>query len=164
MCSETKKHSPEKKILGKLSFLLLHLSIWNDTMVRGDFKTRWFTIKDKVFISHLIDSLSIVLHPFTCSYSHCVQPQSSMPDVIIWMLRGEKRVAYSRIPAHQVLFSTYSEQACGQHCGKTQTIILQVHIWTPKKNQGKIRKTVIAMSCIRFFRKTLRQTSVSLKL
>uniref|UniRef100_A0A8D3D9M2 C2 domain-containing protein n=1 Tax=Scophthalmus maximus TaxID=52904 RepID=A0A8D3D9M2_SCOMX len=53
------------------------------------------------------------------------EPQSSMPDVIIWMLRGEKRVAYSRIPAHQVLFSTYSEQACGQHCGKTQTIILQ---------------------------------------
>ncbi|XP_069547483.1 myoferlin isoform X1 [Brachyistius frenatus] len=53
------------------------------------------------------------------------EPQNSMPDVIIWMLRGEKRVAYSRIPAHQVLFSTYSEQACGQHCGKTQTIFLQ---------------------------------------
>uniref|UniRef100_A0A671TXI0 Myoferlin n=1 Tax=Sparus aurata TaxID=8175 RepID=A0A671TXI0_SPAAU len=53
------------------------------------------------------------------------EPQNSMPDVIIWMLRGEKRVAYARIPAHQVLFSTYSEQACGQHCGKTQTIFLQ---------------------------------------
>uniref|UniRef100_A0A665W534 Myoferlin n=1 Tax=Echeneis naucrates TaxID=173247 RepID=A0A665W534_ECHNA len=53
------------------------------------------------------------------------EPQNSMPDVIIWMLRGEKRVAYSRIPAHQILFSTYSEQACGQHCGKTQTVFLQ---------------------------------------
>ncbi|XP_071319383.1 myoferlin-like isoform X2 [Trachinotus anak] len=53
------------------------------------------------------------------------EPQNSIPDVIIWMLRGEKRVAYSRIPAHQILFSTYSEQACGQHCGKTQTIFLQ---------------------------------------
>lgn len=49
-----------------------------------------------------------------------------MPDVIIWMLRGEKRVAYSRIPAHQVLYSTFSEQACGQHCGKTQSIFLKV--------------------------------------
>uniref|UniRef100_H3C6P9 Myoferlin n=1 Tax=Tetraodon nigroviridis TaxID=99883 RepID=H3C6P9_TETNG len=53
------------------------------------------------------------------------EPQNSMPDVIIWMLRGEKRVAYSRIPAHQVLYSTFSEQACGQHCGKTQTIFLK---------------------------------------
>ncbi|XP_056153667.1 myoferlin-like isoform X2 [Lampris incognitus] len=53
------------------------------------------------------------------------EPQNSMPDVIIWMLRGEKRVAYSRIPAHQILYSTYSQQACGQHCGKTHTIFMQ---------------------------------------
>uniref|UniRef100_A0A7N8YQ95 Myoferlin n=1 Tax=Mastacembelus armatus TaxID=205130 RepID=A0A7N8YQ95_9TELE len=53
------------------------------------------------------------------------EPQSSIPDVIIWMLRGEKRVACSRIPAHQILFSTHNEQACGQHCGKIQTIFLQ---------------------------------------
>ncbi|XP_041670957.1 myoferlin-like isoform X2 [Cheilinus undulatus] len=53
------------------------------------------------------------------------EPQNSMPDVIIWMLRGEKRVAYCRIPANQILYSTYSEQACGQHCGKMQTIFLQ---------------------------------------
>uniref|UniRef100_A0A4W5QPW6 Myoferlin n=1 Tax=Hucho hucho TaxID=62062 RepID=A0A4W5QPW6_9TELE len=53
------------------------------------------------------------------------EPQNSMPDVIIWMLRGEKRVAYSRIPAHQLLYSTYSEQACGQFCGKTRTILMQ---------------------------------------
>ena len=51
-----------------------------------------------------------------------------MPDVIIWMLRGEKRIAYSRIPAHQLLYSTFSEQACGQHCGKTQTIFMQVNM------------------------------------
>lgn len=55
-----------------------------------------------------------------------------MPDVIIWMLRGEKRVAYSRIPAHKILFSTHSEQACGQHCGKTQTVFLKVHSFSKK--------------------------------
>ncbi|XP_037400131.1 myoferlin isoform X3 [Pygocentrus nattereri] len=53
------------------------------------------------------------------------EPQNSMPDVIIWMLRGEKRLAYCRVPAHQVLYSPYSEQACGQYCGKIQTIFLQ---------------------------------------
>uniref|UniRef100_A0A3P9LID1 Myoferlin n=1 Tax=Oryzias latipes TaxID=8090 RepID=A0A3P9LID1_ORYLA len=53
------------------------------------------------------------------------EPQNSMPDVVIWMLRGEKRVAYSRIPAHEILFSTYSEQACGKNCGKTQTVFLK---------------------------------------
>ncbi|XP_029311419.1 LOW QUALITY PROTEIN: myoferlin-like [Cottoperca gobio] len=61
------------------------------------------------------------------------EPQNSMPDVIIWMLRGEKRVAYSRIPAHQILYSTYSEQACGQHCGKTRTVLLQ---YPMDKNKG----------------------------
>ncbi|KAK9529891.1 hypothetical protein VZT92_011440 [Zoarces viviparus] len=61
------------------------------------------------------------------------EPQNSMPDVIIWMLRGEKRVAYSRIPAHQVLHSTYSEQACGQDCGKLQTVYLQ---YPMDKNNG----------------------------
>uniref|UniRef100_A0A673HYG0 Myoferlin-like n=1 Tax=Sinocyclocheilus rhinocerous TaxID=307959 RepID=A0A673HYG0_9TELE len=53
------------------------------------------------------------------------ESQISMPDVIIWMLRGEKRVVYTRIPAHQVLYSSYSEQACGQYCGKTQTVFMK---------------------------------------
>ncbi|XP_035258485.1 myoferlin-like isoform X2 [Anguilla anguilla] len=53
------------------------------------------------------------------------EPQNSMPDVIIWMLRGEKRVACARVPANKVLYSTYSEKACGQYCGRTQTVFLQ---------------------------------------
>ncbi|MGH0119718.1 UNVERIFIED_CONTAM: hypothetical protein FKN15_058671 [Acipenser sinensis] len=54
-----------------------------------------------------------------------LERMTGMPDVIIWMLRGEKRVAYARIPAHQIIFSTTSEQACGKYCGKTQTIFMQ---------------------------------------
>ncbi|XP_056148135.1 myoferlin [Lampris incognitus] len=61
------------------------------------------------------------------------EPQNSMPDVIIWMLRGEKRVAYARVPANQVLHSTFSEQACGKHCGRTQTIFMQ---YPMDKNKG----------------------------
>ncbi|XP_035389086.1 myoferlin isoform X2 [Electrophorus electricus] len=61
------------------------------------------------------------------------EPQNSMPDVVIWMLRGEKREAYTRIPAHQVLYSDYSREACGQHCGKTQSIFLK---YPMDKNKG----------------------------
>uniref|UniRef100_A0A3B3TZD4 Myoferlin n=1 Tax=Poecilia latipinna TaxID=48699 RepID=A0A3B3TZD4_9TELE len=61
------------------------------------------------------------------------EAQNSMPDVIIWMLRGEKRVAYARVPVHQILFSNYSEQACGKHCGKTQTVFMQ---YPMDKNKG----------------------------
>ncbi|XP_029925926.1 myoferlin isoform X2 [Myripristis murdjan] len=61
------------------------------------------------------------------------EPQNSVPDVIIWMLRGEKRVAYARVPAHQILYSTFSEQACGKHCGSTQTIFMK---YPMDKNKG----------------------------
>ncbi|XP_043568406.1 myoferlin isoform X1 [Chiloscyllium plagiosum] len=53
------------------------------------------------------------------------EPQNSMPDVIVWMICDEKRVAYARIPAHEVLYSTTSEEACGEYCGKTRTIFLK---------------------------------------
>uniref|UniRef100_A0A4W5PUB5 Myoferlin n=1 Tax=Hucho hucho TaxID=62062 RepID=A0A4W5PUB5_9TELE len=61
------------------------------------------------------------------------EPQNSIPDVVIWMLRGERRVAYARLPANQILYSTYSEQACGKYCGRTQTIFMQ---YPMDKNKG----------------------------
>lgn len=61
------------------------------------------------------------------------EPQNSMPDVIIWMLRGTKRVAFARVPAHQIMYSNFSEQARGKYCGRTQTIFMQ---YPMDKNKG----------------------------
>ncbi|XP_078205191.1 dysferlin isoform X42 [Callithrix jacchus] len=53
------------------------------------------------------------------------EPQNSLPDIVIWMLQGDKRVAYQRVPAHQVLFSRRGASYCGKNCGKLQTIFLK---------------------------------------
>uniref|UniRef100_A0A8C2L7Z9 Myoferlin like n=1 Tax=Cyprinus carpio TaxID=7962 RepID=A0A8C2L7Z9_CYPCA len=82
-------------------------------------------------ISHRMDAVNIILYisdrlvRFYCIFI--------MPDVIIWMLRGEKRVAYARIPANQVLYSTHSEQAIGKYCGRMQSIFMQ---YPMDKNKG----------------------------
>ena len=48
-----------------------------------------------------------------------------MPDVIIWMISGEKRIAYYRIPAHTLLYSK-NPMYCGKECGKIQAIQMKV--------------------------------------
>ncbi|XP_028657297.1 dysferlin isoform X3 [Erpetoichthys calabaricus] len=55
------------------------------------------------------------------------EPQNSLPDIIIWMLQGDRRVAYHRIPAHEVLFSKNKGGAmfCGKYCGQLQTIFMK---------------------------------------
>ncbi|XP_031751125.1 dysferlin isoform X4 [Xenopus tropicalis] len=53
------------------------------------------------------------------------EPQNSLPDIVIWMLQGEKRVAYYRMPARDVLFSRNGSKCCGKNCGKLQTIFLK---------------------------------------
>uniref|UniRef100_A0A8D0G474 Dysferlin n=1 Tax=Strix occidentalis caurina TaxID=311401 RepID=A0A8D0G474_STROC len=53
------------------------------------------------------------------------EPQNSLPDIVIWMLQGDKRVAYARVPAHEVLFSRNIPSCCGKNCGKLQTIFLK---------------------------------------
>uniref|UniRef100_A0A183APG9 Myoferlin n=1 Tax=Echinostoma caproni TaxID=27848 RepID=A0A183APG9_9TREM len=53
-----------------------------------------------------------------------VEPQRSLPDIVIWMLSGNKRVAYHRIPAHEILFHA-NEEFRGRSCGIMQTINLK---------------------------------------
>ncbi|TNM89206.1 hypothetical protein fugu_005461 [Takifugu bimaculatus] len=52
------------------------------------------------------------------------EPQSTIPDVFLWLLRGTKRLAYVRIPAHSILFSLVEEQR-GSNCGRVSTLYIK---------------------------------------
>ena len=49
-----------------------------------------------------------------------------MPDVIIWLISGSKRIAYHRIPAYDLLYSSSHPDACGKLCGKLNSLFLKV--------------------------------------
>nr|XP_005986843.1 PREDICTED: fer-1-like protein 4 [Latimeria chalumnae] len=49
------------------------------------------------------------------------EPQSTLPDVFIWMMNNNKRIAYTRIPSQNILFSVVEEEK-GKDCGKIQTV------------------------------------------
>uniref|UniRef100_H2Z7I1 C2 domain-containing protein n=1 Tax=Ciona savignyi TaxID=51511 RepID=H2Z7I1_CIOSA len=53
------------------------------------------------------------------------EPQNSFPDVIIWMLSDNKRVAYTRIPAYDLLYSPERQDYCGRFCSKPCTLTLK---------------------------------------
>ncbi|XP_034144965.1 fer-1-like protein 6 isoform X2 [Esox lucius] len=52
------------------------------------------------------------------------EPQHTIPDVFIWMLSNNKRVAYARISARDLLYSANPEER-GRDCGKIQTLFLK---------------------------------------
>ncbi|XP_041041967.1 dysferlin isoform X1 [Carcharodon carcharias] len=53
------------------------------------------------------------------------EPQNSLPDIVIWMLQGDRRIAYHRIPAHEILYSRRNPVCSGKNCGMLQTIFLK---------------------------------------
>lgn len=54
------------------------------------------------------------------------QPQAGLPDVLLWLLQGERRVACARVPATDLMFSRSGPNACGRLCGRIQTLFLVV--------------------------------------
>nr|XP_061826902.1 fer-1-like protein 6 isoform X1 [Nerophis lumbriciformis] len=52
------------------------------------------------------------------------EPQHTVPDIFVWLLSNNKRVAYARLPARDVVFCSRQE-ARGVHCGKILTLFLK---------------------------------------
>ncbi|XP_033481553.1 fer-1-like protein 4 [Epinephelus lanceolatus] len=53
-----------------------------------------------------------------------IEPQTTIPDVFLWLLSGSKRLAYVRIPAYSILFSLVEEQR-GRDCGRVTTLYMK---------------------------------------
>ncbi|RUS83182.1 hypothetical protein EGW08_009039, partial [Elysia chlorotica] len=54
-----------------------------------------------------------------------VEPQHALPDVFIWMVSNNKRIAYQRIPARHLIYSIVDEER-GKDCGKPITLLLRL--------------------------------------
>lgn len=73
-----------------------------------------------------LQSLSLIkkieiLHTFL----PLLKPQHALPDMFIWMISGNKRIAYQRVPAREIVYSIVEEER-GKHCGKQQILLLRV--------------------------------------
>ncbi|XP_045716944.1 fer-1-like protein 6 isoform X2 [Phyllostomus hastatus] len=53
------------------------------------------------------------------------EPQHTIPDVFIWMLSNNKRVAYARVASKDLLYSPVREQM-GKYCGAIKTHFLKL--------------------------------------
>ncbi|KAM8858333.1 fer-1-like protein 6 [Synchiropus picturatus] len=52
------------------------------------------------------------------------EPQHTIPDVFVWLLSNNKRIAHARIRARDLLYCE-NEEARGVHCGKVMTLFLR---------------------------------------
>nr|XP_020443855.1 otoferlin isoform X9 [Monopterus albus] len=68
------------------------------------------------------------------------EPQHSIPDVFIWMMSNNKRIAYARIPSKDILYSIVDEET-GKDCGKVKAVFLKL---PGKKGFGSAGWTVQA--------------------
>ena len=55
------------------------------------------------------------------------EPQHALPDVFVWMISNNKRIAYQRVQAKDIVFSIVDEER-GKSCGKVQTLFLRVSV------------------------------------
>ncbi|XP_066450545.1 otoferlin isoform X3 [Eleutherodactylus coqui] len=53
------------------------------------------------------------------------EPQHSIPDIFIWMLSNNKRIAYARISSKDILYSIVDEET-GKDCGKVKCVFLKL--------------------------------------
>uniref|UniRef100_A0A8C9F2S3 Otoferlin n=1 Tax=Pavo cristatus TaxID=9049 RepID=A0A8C9F2S3_PAVCR len=56
---------------------------------------------------------------------HHSSPQHTIPDIFIWMMSNNKRIAYARVPSKDILYSIVDEEM-GKDCAKVKTVFLKL--------------------------------------
>ncbi|KAK7899448.1 hypothetical protein WMY93_020301 [Mugilogobius chulae] len=131
-----------QEVLLELIASCKHLSVFSDR--RSQFRPNTLDTNRKVFIKKnlvilarqavrarrritkrnikqkLIDSRKILRKLRLLAH----EPQSTLPDVLLWLRSGSKRLAYVRIPAYSILFSMVEEQK-GRDCGHLTTLYMK---------------------------------------
>ncbi|XP_064604472.1 otoferlin-like [Liolophura sinensis] len=107
-----------KTVLDKKRHLLLvremdHLS----TLAR--------TMKATVTKSNIKEKLKAANNYLQKLRNLAVEPQHALPDIFIWMVFGQKRIAYQRILAKDIIYSVVDEEK-GKNCGKVITLLLKL--------------------------------------
>uniref|UniRef100_A0A8C4HRH6 Otoferlin n=1 Tax=Dicentrarchus labrax TaxID=13489 RepID=A0A8C4HRH6_DICLA len=98
----------------RLSSLLLQDSMGQQSkQIRTQVKKN--TVRDKLkLVQNFLQKLRFLAD----------EPQHSIPDVFIWMMSNNKRVAYARIPSKDILYSIVDEET-GKDCGKVKAVFLK---------------------------------------
>uniref|UniRef100_G1NMW1 Otoferlin n=1 Tax=Meleagris gallopavo TaxID=9103 RepID=G1NMW1_MELGA len=53
------------------------------------------------------------------------EPQHTIPDIFVWMMSNNKRIAYARVPSKDILYSIVDEEM-GKDCAKVKTVFLKL--------------------------------------
>nr|XP_055041938.1 otoferlin isoform X4 [Misgurnus anguillicaudatus] len=83
------------------------------------------TIRTQVKKNTVRDKLKLVLNFLHRLRFLADEPQHSIPDVFIWMISNNKRIAYARIPSKDILYSIVDEEM-GKDCGKVKAVFLRL--------------------------------------
>ncbi|XP_055886227.1 otoferlin-like isoform X5 [Biomphalaria glabrata] len=83
------------------------------------------TMKATVTKSNMKDKLKAGTQYLNKLKSLAIEPQHALPDVLIWMVSNNKRIAYQRLPARQIIYSIVDEER-GRDCGKPITLLLKL--------------------------------------
>uniref|UniRef100_A0A8C7SCV4 Otoferlin n=1 Tax=Oncorhynchus mykiss TaxID=8022 RepID=A0A8C7SCV4_ONCMY len=76
-------------------------------------KSWWQDQRRRLYNSNIMDKIADKM------------PQHSIPDVFVWMMSNNKRVAYARIPSKDILYSIVDEET-GKDCGKVKAVFLRL--------------------------------------